>query len=213
MIDYNVKGHIVYTNLGFLMSDIIMQRYDTEREDDKWIFWNEVAGIIESSELSEKGKEICFMIVHDYFTGRLRGRDNFWDARVNVNHYEHMDFKWTEREYCFREGSQLGLHWQSLIDEQKAFRLKKVVKWLDTFCKAIAPRVEYIIERYQEDYWSDWAECLFYVKREECEEPFPKNTNIHSTRLEKCLEYLKAETERLIAIREERFEEKRKNII
>ena len=177
-----------------------MQKFDTEQRDD-WIFWNEVAAIVESSQLSEKDKENCFMIVYDYLTGLMEKGAKYWKARRDTEHEGHSNYKLVEQEYCFREGSQLGLYWKSLINEQKAFRLKKVVRWLDIFCKEIVPHMEFIMQTYQEDDWEESIEML------------SKNTNKHYIQLEKCLEYLKEETERLIAIREERFEEKRKNII
>ena len=203
MGQYNEKGRELLLYLYFSMTEIILSE---NKDEADWIFWNEIVEIVEHSFVPLEKRTICFSEIMQYFTGQEEGRINYLGATKSTTHIHYSDYLRTRKKYRFAEGAGLGAYWKLLIYENKVYRLKRAVQWLEIFCREIVPTVDLIINYYSAGGIRDYIGFTYKLIRDRVSIRPQKSTNSHSLKLERCLKELKSEVERLEEIRGEQLD-------
>lgn len=210
MSDYNDKGRALLFYLYFSMTEIILAE---DKDEADWIFWNEVVELVEQSDVPLEKRAECFSDIMDYFTGREEGKYNYMGAGKYKEHMHYPDYIRTRQRYRFAEDNFLGSYWQSLIYENKAYRLKRAVQWLGVFCREIVPRADLIISYYSTCGHKEPFGYIYDVKMNKISIPQEKSTNPHSLKLERCLQELRKTAKSLTDMREKQFEEAYQSVL
>lgn len=150
MGEINLKMHKIYQELMESMTGIVRSQ-----EDAFWIFWSNVAQLINQSDM--RCKNDCFGMLMSTIKGdNCMCNHIYFSVENGQSDYNNWEYKRILEKYAFSDQlDQLGRFWKELIREEKISRIMRVYGWLDIFQKKIIP----FVDKYIGDFEGQWGEA------------------------------------------------------